>query len=125
MAAPADDEQALSALAELFGSRARGDAGPGSDWDFAYLADEEFDAPALLGELVARTGSDRVDLVDLDRAGALLRFQAARDGRALFESEAGVFTGFRIAAVGFWCDAGPVLRRAYEERLEALARIRD
>ena len=36
----------------LFGSRARGDARPGADWDFGYLADEAADLPALLAALV-------------------------------------------------------------------------
>ena len=53
----------------LFGSRARGDARPGADWDFGYLADEAADVPALLAALVEALEDDHVDLVDLRRAG--------------------------------------------------------
>src|SRR5438552_824836 len=56
-------------LLVLFGSRARGEARQGSDWDFGYLADERFDPLDLLLPLVTALGTDRIDLVDLRRAG--------------------------------------------------------
>ncbi|HVQ76775.1 MAG TPA: nucleotidyltransferase domain-containing protein [Candidatus Binatia bacterium] len=105
----------------LFGSRARGDARERSDWDLGYLADEGFDPDALLLDLVNDLGTDRIDLVDLARAGAQVRFRAASDGRALYEAEPGVFGAFWIEAVDFWCDAGPMVRDGYAE---ALARLR-
>lgn len=71
----------------LFGSRARGDARPGADWDCGYLADETTDVPALVEAL----GDDRNDLVDLRTAGGLLRYRAARDGRPAHEASAGLF----------------------------------
>ncbi|MGE0462852.1 MAG: nucleotidyltransferase domain-containing protein [Vicinamibacterales bacterium] len=58
----------------LHGSRARGDAHAGSDWDFAYRGDAGFDPDALLARLADHLRADRIDLVDLDRAGALLAF---------------------------------------------------
>jgi predicted nucleotidyltransferase len=78
-------------LAAVFGSRARGDATAASDWDVAYLADERLDRDALLADLVNALDTDRVDLVDLDRAGGLLRFRVARDGRVVFEAHANEF----------------------------------
>ena len=59
-------------LLVLHGSRARGQAHAGSDWDFAYLADPGFDADELLMRLVEGIGADRVDLADLGRAGEAL-----------------------------------------------------
>jgi hypothetical protein len=50
------------------------------DRDFGYLADERFDPLDLLPPLVTALGTDRIDLVDLRRAGALLRLRVARDG---------------------------------------------
>lgn len=68
------------ALLLLFGSRARGDAHPRSDWDFGYLVSGSFDPDALLAELALLTEADRIDLVNLDRASGLLRYRAAAEG---------------------------------------------
>ena len=104
----------------LFGSRARGDPRPGADWDFGYLADAAADVPGLLAGLVEGLGDDHVDLVDLRRAGGLLRYRAARDGVLLHESEVEAFDRFRLDAVRFWCDNAPTFERGYDEILETL-----
>ncbi len=107
-------------LLVLFGSRARGDERGGSDWDLGYVADPRFDPDALLVTLVDRLGTDRIDLVDLSRAGAQLRFRTARDGRVLFERTAGAFGRFWLDAVSFWCDVQPILRAGYKHVLAEL-----
>lgn len=104
----------------LFGSRARGDARPGADWDFGYLADEAADVSGLLAALVEVLEDDRVDLVDLGRAGGLLRYRAACDGLAVYEAAVDLFDRYRLQAAQFWCDNAPVFGRGYEEVLEAL-----
>lgn len=104
----------------LFGSRARGDSRPGADWDLGYLADATADVPGLLAGLVEALADDRVDLVDLRRAGGLLRYRAARDGVLLHEAEAEAFDRFRLEAVRFWCDNAPTFESGYEEILESL-----
>jgi predicted nucleotidyltransferase len=109
-------------LLVLYGSHARGDAHPGSDWDFGYLAGPAFDPDDLLARLVLRLGTDEVDLVDLSRASALLRYRAAAEGRPLFESAPDRFERFWFEAVSFWCDMGPIIREAYEGILEDLKR---
>ena len=106
-------------LLVLFGSRARGDRRPDSDWDFGYVASAGFRPEDLVDALSRATGSDQVDLVDLQRAGGLLRYRAARDGVALFDPE-GLFDQFWIDAVTFWCDAAAVLLPAYEGVLSRL-----
>jgi len=106
----------------LFGSRARGDAGERSDWDLGYLAAADLDADALLLDVVNTLETDRVDLVDLARAGAQVRFRAARDGRVLHEGQPGAFNQFWIDAVDFWCDVEPLLRTGYAEGLNRLRR---
>lgn len=98
------------ALLLLFGSRARGDARPASDWDFGYLASPQTAIDGLRAALVRAIGTDRIDLVDLDRAGALLRYRAARDASLLYERAPGADARFRLAAADFWCDAGPLLQ---------------
>lgn len=107
-------------LLVLHGSRARGDARPNSDWDFGVLASEPPDLGAITTALVVELGTDAVDVVDLRHASALLRFRAARDGIALLERPAGTFVDFRLEAVRFWCDAGPVIRAAHAGVLAAL-----
>jgi predicted nucleotidyltransferase len=107
-------------LLVLFGSRARGDALERSDWDFGYVGDSTLDLAALLATLVETVGSDRIDLVDLARAGGLLRYRAARDGVALYESRPRIMESFCLDAADFWCDAEAILRRGYEDVLAEL-----
>lgn len=125
------EEERVSALAQelpgldlllLFGSRARGDVHPRSDWDFGYLARPDFDVDDLLARLVLLLGTDQIDLVDLRRANGLLRYRAAAEGVPLFESTPGTFEDFWFDTVSFWCDAGPILQQGYEEILRGLAR---
>jgi predicted nucleotidyltransferase len=126
---PADTFEALVSVAQatpglevllLFGSRARGDAHARSDWDFGYLADGEFDVATLTGACIHIVGSDRVDLVDLQRASGLLRYRAARDGHLLYEARPRRAEAFRLEAAQFWCDAAPVLQRGYDSVLADL-----
>ncbi len=107
-------------LLVLFGSRGRGDDQGGSDWDFAYLGTQSLEIGRLHAELTTRLGTDRIDLVDLARAGGLLRFRAARDGVPIYESTDGVFQTFWLKAVQFWCDARHVLDASYETVLANL-----
>ena len=101
----------------LFGSRARGEERPGSDWDFGYLGTPDPDA--LTAELMTALRADDVQVVNLERASGLLRFRAARDGILLHEATPGLFSDFRFEAARFWCDAGPVLEKAYRRALAA------
>ncbi|MBW0091870.1 nucleotidyltransferase domain-containing protein [Pseudonocardia sp. KRD-184] len=107
-------------LAVLHGSRARGDGGPASDWDIGVVTDGGVDLAALTADLASALGTDAVDVVDLGRASALLRYRAARDGMALLERAPDAFLEFRIEATRFWCDAGPVIRAAQERVLADL-----
>ncbi len=109
-------------LLVLFGSRARADAREQSDWDFGYLGAAGLDADALLFDLVTAVGTDRVDLVDLARAGAQLRFRAAGESQVVFERRPGAFGRFWIEAVSFWCDIESLLKTGYADVLARLRR---
>ena len=109
-------------LLVLFGSRARGDAHPGSDWDLGYLAEDGFDPDALMAQLVVTLGDDRVDIVDLARANGLLRYRVAGEGKPIYESAPHTFEDFWLEAVTFWCDVQPVLEAAYDGVLARLER---
>ena len=103
------------------GGQALGHAREGSDWDLGYLAGPELDPSALLLDVVTALGTDRVDLVDLARAGAQVRFRAAADGRIVYAADQGTFERFWTAAVTFWCDAEPVIRTGYADVLARLS----
>jgi predicted nucleotidyltransferase len=107
----------------LHGSRARNEAHAHSDWDFAYEADPAFDADALLAAFADALHADRIDLVDLDRAGALVRHRVARDRVVLFERTPGRFDRFWLNAVDTWCDLAPILEPLYARVLETLPRM--
>jgi len=107
-------------LAVLYGSRARADSADGSDWDIGVLADDSPDLPALSATLTVILGTDEVDVVDLSRTSALLRYRAARDGIPLLERPSNEFQRFQLEAVQFWCDTEIVIRSAHEDVLAAL-----
>lgn len=115
-----DPAAAALRLAVLHGSRARGDATERSDWDIGVLADDPPDLAALSATLTEILSTDDVDVVDLRRASALLRYRVARDGIALLERPSGEFERFQLEAVQFWCDAETVIRKAYDDVLAAL-----
>ena len=105
-------------LLVLFGSRVRGEVHAHSDWDFGYLGEGGCDVGLLGDRFMQILRTDRIDLVDLSRASALLRFQVASKGKAILEGVPGAFQQFQIEATTFWCDIEPVLRRTYAEILE-------
>lgn len=107
----------------LFGSRARGEARSDSDWDFAYtlIGDGEGSDPdQMQAELVGALGSDRIDLVDLNRGSALLRFRVAAEGVPLYQAAPSAFQDFQIEVALFWRDMGPVLEASYRDVLARL-----
>lgn len=111
----------------LFGSRATEATHAGSDWDFALLreagsARSTLDLDGLRIDLAEAVASDRVDVVDLAQASALLRYRVARDGHVLCSTDPDAVPRFQIEAASFWCDVEPVLRRAYDGVLEELGR---
>jgi predicted nucleotidyltransferase len=88
-------------LALLFGSVARGTQRADSDVDVAILpAAPELSLPAEL-DLEVRLGAAigaKVDLVRLDRATTLLRWQVARDGVPILAASSKELTRFRARA---------------------------
>ena len=104
----------------LFRSRARGEARPGANREFGYLANEGADVPGLRATLVEVLDDDHVDLIDLRRAGGLLRYRAACDSLLVHEGRADLFQRYSLEAVQFWCENAPVFERGYDEVLETL-----
>lgn len=90
----------------VFGSRARGDAGPQSDLDLAVLATapldplRRFDAQR---ELSVALDVD-VDLIDLRRASSVLRSEVIHGGRVLFRRDADRLLAFEAGVLGEYAD---------------------
>lgn len=97
-------------LLVLFGSRARGDHDPSSDWDLAFLSDPVVSADrppfwfpgseilSTLSEL-ASIPNDRIDLVDLSICSDILAHYVARDGQIIYERNPGEFALFQQKAL--------------------------
>jgi uncharacterized protein len=114
----------------LFGSRARGDTHAKSDWDFAALYDEEirqayikdnawawFEVPHLLSEFFG-IPEDNIDVVELDKCSQLIAHFVGRDGKVIYEKEAGAFEAFRQKALKSDLEIKEI-RKALREKLEA------
>lgn len=76
--------------AYLFGSAAAGRMKPGSDIDLALLVEPDQEGAFPLLELMAeleRLCGKNVDVVLLNRAGELLKYEVRRTGRLIFERD--------------------------------------
>ncbi len=108
--------------AYVFGSVARGDAGPDSDVDVAVFVDPTVHEPGpwglqatLLADLMGALGRNDVDLVLLNRASPLLWRQVLRDGERVLSRDLVTTTTREARAISRWCDWKPV-----QERIDAL-----
>ena len=94
----------------LFGSRARGEHKPDSDWDLGISYDEAnrqthikeisndyLTSLSILSELF-EINRDLIDLIELDRCSPLTKYQVARDGKLIYEKNTGDFLKFRVRA---------------------------
>jgi predicted nucleotidyltransferase len=110
-------------LAMLFGSAARGTSRDDSDVDIAIIPldpqlalSAELDLQRSLGDACGRP----VDLMRLDRASCLLRWQVARDGSVLFQAGPFEAARFIASAASEYLDYKPDFARAaalFEARL--------
>jgi predicted nucleotidyltransferase len=108
-------------LAVVFGSAAKGRNLPGSDLDLAVrLAPDSAGARRGAAVAAGRATGREVDLVALDGAPPLLRFQIARDGRVLVEREPGSWTRFKARAMIDWWDWAPTARMMHAIYLRRL-----
>lgn len=122
-------EQGIS-LAILFGSRATGQVHAGSDWDLAvWVEDERLLESGLAAARRKRklirnccnylqTGN--LDLVILNRAAPLIKYEVARKGKLLYEKEPGLFASFCSRALREHNDAR-LFYRATREYIHQVA----
>jgi uncharacterized protein len=94
----------------LFGSRARGEEDPSSDWDFAFLSEPDhptdrkpfwFPGSDLLDTLckLLQISDEKIDLVDLSTCSDILAHFVARDGQVVYEKTPGEFAQFQQQAL--------------------------
>ena len=109
-------------LAVLFGSAARGNHDEKSDLDVGVCLESGAGAGPLLEVELSRISHRRVDLVRLDKAPPLLRFEIARDGRLLLERVPHAWADFKARAMVDWWDWAPL---AHALHASALRRVRE
>jgi predicted nucleotidyltransferase len=105
-------------LAYLFGSHARGEAGPLSDIDIAVLLretctrQEAFDLRLeIIGGLMRIIGADDVDVIVLNEAPLALQYRVLRDGRLIFCRDRQAMIEHRARTVSYYLDFKPFLDR--------------
>ncbi|MPZ89133.1 MAG: hypothetical protein GEU81_13910 [Nitriliruptorales bacterium] len=99
-------------VAYLFGSRARGTARPGSDYDVAVLLTEGADAHRRQLEMMAVLG-DGVDVIVLNQAPIALAYRVLRDGKLLVRRDERARIEHWARTVDRYLDSAP-LRRALD-----------
>jgi predicted nucleotidyltransferase len=93
-------------LAVLFGSKAKKTAGLKNDLDIALLTKTKPSGQReyrMFKDFIQLLKSDNLDLVVLNFANPLIRFQVARDGKPLYEQKQGDFRRFQLRAIkDYW-----------------------
>lgn len=115
----------------LFGSRARGEQDPTSDWDFAFLAEPVpvaerkpfwFSGFELLNTLshLLQISEEKIDIVDLDHCSDLLAHVVARDGQLIYEKTPGEFARFQYSALKSKAELSEFRQSQRQKILQAL-----
>ena len=105
-------------LAYLFGSLSRGQAG--HDIDLAILT-RSGPAFRLRAAITNCLETERVDLVDLQRASPVLRFEILRTGQLLYAADQALSERFELATLRLYRDTAWLRRQQREylrERME-------
>jgi uncharacterized protein len=119
-------------LAYLFGSEARGDAGPLSDVDVAVLfdqdvpRDEQFNRVLhLMGELGGVLGRDDVYVANLADASPLLAHRVYLNGKLLFCFDDSERVRFQTRALREYVDTEPLRRIKLKYVLQRFQQARE
>jgi predicted nucleotidyltransferase len=101
-------------LAVLFGSSSRGIVGADSDVDLGIRLRPGTDQDFRLSVALEREIRRPVDVVWLDTAAPLLRFEIARNGLLLVERDAHGWADFRARAMIDWWDWAPTAKMMHQ-----------
>ena len=97
-------------LAVVFGSAATGMTRSDSDIDVGVSIEGRAEVASAVGVALERAAGRAIDLVSLDTAPPLLRFEIARDGLVLVERNRHGWADFRAHAMIDWWDWAPTAR---------------
>lgn len=109
-------------LAVVFGSTARDSERSGSDLDVGVLVEPGSDSTPAFDVALSRATGRAVDVVRLDTAPPLLRFEVARDGVVLVERIPHLWADFRARAMTDWWDWAPTARMLHAAAVSRLRR---
>src|SRR6185295_18177915 len=110
-------------LAVLFGSMARGKATLRSDVDLGVSAEPNTSVVRFkVRSELERAAGRSVDIVFLEDAPPLLRFEISRDGVLLFQRQDDLWRRFKERAMVDWWDWAPFAKQIEEA---AIRRLRD
>lgn len=111
-------------LAYLFGSQARGHAGPCSDYDIGVLVDETCTTDRarlqarLAHEVAGAVESNAIDIVLLARAPVELAYHVIAQGNLLYRRSCTAQVEYEAYVLGQYGDYLPVLRRQRQQIIE-------
>lgn len=110
----------------LFGSQATGKAAQRSDVDVAVLLEDDFDLAAdpfyrldQASALQARLGRE-VDLIILNQASLLLRYQVLRYGQLIFERDHRQRIDFEVLSRLLYFDFRPILEALHARQAQRI-----
>lgn len=99
-----------------------------SDIDIAFLSRKQLQPDEYL-QLMAELGvlfhHDRLDLIDLQKASPLLKFEIAAKGRLLLQSEEGFFERYRLYCLRYYYDTAKFRAMKAEYFREKLGVLRN
>lgn len=108
-------------LVYLFGSQVGGVRGPMSDHDFAVLVErgiDGLDVQARLAHELARVlGTERVDVVLLNRAPAELAYAVIAQGKVVYERDTATRVEYEATVLSLYSDFLPYLRAQRQDIL--------
>lgn len=98
-------------LAVVFGSAAKSTLRRKSDIDIGVMGVRSTARLRTLAVTLARIAGREVDLVQLETAPPLLRFEIARDGAVVLQRAPHLWSGFQTRAMVDWWEWAPFARR--------------
>ncbi len=107
----------------LFGSYGTEYQTPLSDIDLAVLFDQDLslqEEAALLNRLCVALDTDRVDLLNLNKAPLALKFRVVSEGRIIYEKDYIATCNFTEQVIKYYHDFAITLRKFYRDYDQSL-----
>jgi predicted nucleotidyltransferase len=109
-------------LVYLFGSRASGETGPISDYDFGVLIQRDADRRQVVARfahaLAQSLGANRIDVVTLNTAPIELAYAVIAQGFVLYECDLATRVDYEAYVLGLYGDYLPFLKAHHQQILQ-------